>query len=177
MEKRSEGGPMEPSEEAPKGKKPVVIYIMVLFIAAFLLMAWSFASHQRSNTEALGRLQDSVGSMQEVQDLQNQVIALQKELAEAKKNAGNWEKAASESDALTQALKKQLEGMAALYALQQKYSARDFENCRRIIQEFEDSGYADCLPEFSGVTSPAERYRQLKEAVEAAEAQEGGTHS
>lgn len=84
LEKRSDGGGAEPVEKTvDKGKKPVVIYIMILFIAAFLLMAWSFASHQRSNTEALGRLQSSVTAMREVQDLQDQVIALQKELAEA----------------------------------------------------------------------------------------------
>jgi len=175
LEKRSAGGPIEPSEETPKVKKPVVIYIMILFIAAFLLMAWSFASHQRSNTEALGRLQDSVTAMQEVQDLQNQVIALQKELTEAEKNAEELEKTASEDQAHIEALEKQLEGMSKLYVLQQKYSARDFIACRRVIEEFETLGYADCLPELpsEGVTSPAERYQQLKEAVEAAEAQEG----
>ena len=60
---------MEPEEDlTPKGKKPVVVYIMVLFIAAFLLMAWSFASHQRSNTEAIGELQSSVTAMRGVQD-------------------------------------------------------------------------------------------------------------
>ena len=84
LEKRSDGGPAEPVEgNEDKRKKPVVIYIMILFIAAFLLMAWSFASHQRSNTEALGRLQSSVTVMREVQDLQDQVISLQKELADA----------------------------------------------------------------------------------------------
>ena len=74
--------PATPAGGGAGGNKSVVVYIMVLFIAAFLLMAWSFASHQRSNTEALGRLQSSVTAMREVQDLQDQVIALQKELAE-----------------------------------------------------------------------------------------------
>ena len=65
--KRSDGGPVEPEgTTAPRGKKPVVLYIMILFIAAFLLMAWSFASHQKSNTEAIGRLQSSVTAMQGV---------------------------------------------------------------------------------------------------------------
>jgi len=174
LEKRSEGGPIEPSEETPRGKKPVVVYIMVLFIAAFLLMAWSFASHQRSNTEALGKLQDSVTAMQEVQDLQDQVIALQKKLAEAEENTEALEKTALKNETYTDFLKKQLEGMSELYILQQKYSARDFEACRQVMERFEANSYADCLPELSGegVTSPAERYQQLKEAVEAALAQE-----
>ena len=46
------------------GKKPVVVYIMILFIAAFLLMALSFFMHQRSNSEVLGELQNSVTTMQ-----------------------------------------------------------------------------------------------------------------
>ena len=50
---------------------------MILFIAAFLLMALSFLMHQRSNTEALGDLQDSVTAMQEVQGYQVKVIQLQ----------------------------------------------------------------------------------------------------
>ena len=62
LEKRSGGQPSEAPEEAP-GKKPVLVYIMILFIAAFLLMALSFAAHQRRNTEALGELQNSVSAM------------------------------------------------------------------------------------------------------------------
>lgn len=93
LEKRSGGEPAgPPAENADKEKKPVVIYIMILFIAAFLLMTWSFLSHQRSNTEALGRLQSSVTAMQEVQDLQDRVIALQEELAEARKESEETQK-------------------------------------------------------------------------------------
>ena len=68
LEKRSSGGEgdMPPvQEEKPAKSKPVVVYIMILFIAAFLLMALSFLMHQRSNTEALGQLQNSVSAMQE----------------------------------------------------------------------------------------------------------------
>ena len=36
LEKRNESGPLEPEKDlTPTGKKPVVVYIMVLFIAAF----------------------------------------------------------------------------------------------------------------------------------------------
>ena len=43
-------------QETPEtGKKPVIVYILILFLAAFLLMFLSMLSHQRSNTEALGQ--------------------------------------------------------------------------------------------------------------------------
>ena len=58
FEKRSGDEAETPSsapEETPStGKKPVVIYIMILFIVAFLLMALSFLMHQRSNSEVIG---------------------------------------------------------------------------------------------------------------------------
>ena len=78
LEKRSSGEAEEtplPQEES-HSKKPVVVYIMILFIVAFLLMALSFLMHQRSNTEALGKLQSSVSAMQEVQVVQDKVIQL-----------------------------------------------------------------------------------------------------
>ena len=60
FEKRSGDEAETPSsapEETPStGKKPVVIYIMILFIVAFLLMALSFLMHQRSNSEVIGEL-------------------------------------------------------------------------------------------------------------------------
>lgn len=184
LEKRSEGGPIEPPEETPKGKKPVVIYIMVLFIAAFLLMAWSFASHQRSNTEALGKLQDSVTAMQEVQDLQDQVIALQKELAEAKESIEDLQKDSGELEGqLTQvqqdseSLAKEQDALLSLYALMQEYAARDYESCQAIIQRMEANGKPEILEGLTAsghgdITPPHTRYLELKEAVEAAKARE-----
>ena len=78
FEKRSGDEAETPSsapEETPStGKKPVVIYIMILFIVAFLLMALSFLMHQRSNSEVLGELQDSVTAMQEVQATQDALL-------------------------------------------------------------------------------------------------------
>lgn len=176
LEKRGSGDPAQPLEEgAGKGKKPVVIYIMILFIAAFLLMAWSFASHQRSNTEALGRLQSSVGAMQEVQDLQDQVIVLQKELAEAQKAMDALADEASTQKNAAELLEQQATAMRNLYILQQQYTAGDYEACRQTIALFDAQGYADLLPRLDeqGVTPPAERYRQLKEAVEAHTEEEG----
>ena len=84
FEKRADGGEVTPaSSETPEtGKKPVIIYILILFLAAFLLMFLSMLSHQRSNTEALGQLQNSVSAIQEIQTTQEQIIELQKRLDE-----------------------------------------------------------------------------------------------
>lgn len=169
LEKRSEGGPAEPLEEpAPKGKKPVVVYIMILFIAAFLLMAWSFASHQRSNTEAFGKLQSSMGAMQEVQELQDQVIALQKELAEVKEAAGAFqdanETARNQAAHLEEILMRTQEAMEWFWQLNEAYLKEDLETCRTILAKMEEpseSPLIDCLTALA-----AERYQEIKGAVE-----------
>ena len=130
LEKRSGGGSAKDLEQSvDKEKKPVVIYIMILFIAAFLLMAWSFASHQRSNTEALGRLQSSVTAMQEVQSLQDQVIALQRELAEARKESEDARKESENAQKELEDIRRELaETQSALEALEQEQSAEAVES-------------------------------------------------
>ena len=176
LEKRTNGE--EPAAPAPKeesrSKKPVVMYIMILFIAAFLLMALSFLMHQRSNTEALGKLQNSVTAMQEVQSLQDRIIELQEELSDmedtlASKEA-DLEKA--QADAKKQqdtylsdlsAAEKETAAMLELYTLQQQFSAGDYDACMQTMQFMERQGLISLLPtEDDTVTPPAQRYEQLK---------------
>lgn len=178
LEKRSDGAP-EPSSgqpETPAGKKPVVIYIMILFIAAFLLMALSFFMHQRSNTEALGELQHSVSAMQEVQVSQEKIIELQEEVADLQEKVTDLQAQAEEDAAASEellqerdTLERQSNALLALYQLQQEYAAKDYAACRTLIANLE-AGLADALPEddlSGGVVSPAQRYQELKAAVEA----------
>lgn len=175
LQKRSDGGPVEPQENT--GKKPVILYIMILFIAAFLLMAWSFASHQRSNTEAIGRLQSSVTAMQGVQ---NKMLGLQDELEEARRNIEELEREASLRDSERQAYDRQYQALANLYDLERLYRQENLEGCRKVIDRMEAEDLVVCLSDNLplseqglGITvSNRERYQQLKEAVEAREAEE-----
>ena len=175
LTKRSSGGPVEPEEDlTPKGKKPVVVYIMVLFIAAFLLMAWSFASHQRSNTEAIGQLQSSVTAMQGVQD---RVISLQEELEEARKQIDNLEREVSLREYELEASKRQHMAVSRLNTLERLYRQENLEGCRKVLDSMEEDdlvvGLNDTLTDFErelGLTvSGRDRYQQLREAVEARE--------
>ena len=177
LTKRSSGGPVEPEEDlTPKGKKPVVVYIMVLFIAAFLLMAWSFASHQRSNTEAIGQLQSSVTAMHGVQD---RVISLQEELEEARKQIDNLEREVSLREYELEASKRQHMAASRLYTLERLYRQENLESCRKVIDSMEEdnlvAGLNDTLTDSErelGLTvSSRDRYQQLREAVEAREAE------
>lgn len=169
--------PAASSADKP-GNKPVVVYIMILFIAAFLLMALSFFMHQRSNTEVLGELQHSVTAMQEVQAAQEKVIELQEEVAdlqdaldEALEENQALEDQAAETEERTEALVQQQEALLSLYSLMQEYSAKNYNACQAIIENMESEHLTEALEELSssqdGVTRPAERYQELKAAVEA----------
>ena len=162
-------------QNAPKtsAKKPVVIYIMILFIAAFLMMALSFAMHQRSNQEALGNLETSFhATIAEIQETQERILELEKEL-----DAANDQILALESDAANAATTLQnaeLENraMEALYILQQKYSAGLYQECVTIAEQMDANGLVDVLSpipvssETGGVvTAPYTIYQQLKEAA------------
>lgn len=168
MNMETQGG--TPSPQPPrKGNQPVVVYIAVLFLAAFFLMALSFATHQRTAHEDLGDLQDAATAMQEVQATQDRILQLQKELNEALKTVEDLEDTVQEQQDTLEVLQSQIEGMNLLYTLQQQYAARNFAACQDIIAQFEDRGFADCLPQPASeeVTDPIVRYQQLKGAVEA----------
>ena len=175
--KRNDGGPVEPEEDVtPTGKKPVVVYIMVLFIAAFLLMAWSFASHQRSNTEAIGELQSSVTAMRGVQD---RVVNLEKQLGAAQNKIQDLERQAQLREYELEASSRHSRALEVLYALERLYRQESLENCRSVIDMMEQEDLVSCLSDqlsdseqSLGLTvSAQERYQQLKEAVEALEAE------
>lgn len=168
LEKRSSGAPEEqPPQENSSRKKPVVVYIMILFVVAFLLMALSFVMHQQSNSKVLGELQDSVSAMQEIQATQDRLLEIEKELSDTE---DALEQAESDLDAAKQeTLEAQQvqEALLALYELQQLYSAGDLDGCMETLQRMDDEGLVELLPDDrpEGITSPADRYQQLKEAI------------
>lgn len=169
FEKRADGGEVTPaSSETPEaGKKPVIIYILILFLAAFLLMFLSMLSHQRSNAEALGQLQNSVSAIQEIQATQEQIIELQKRLDETELERDEAkEELKVISDSISD-LEKTSQALLALYNLQQEYLTGNLDGCLLTLQEISDQHLDELLPSANteGVTPPAQRYQELKEAI------------
>lgn len=172
IEKRDSDAPQPstpPSDKPSPGKKPVIVYIMILFIAAFLLMALSFLMHQRSNTEALGELQTSVSALREVQATQDKNMLLQEELGKAEATIKKLEEQAAVTSQRTADAEAQADAMLSLYCLQQEYAAGDLDGCKQILQNMEDGGKPALLPDSASadgsITSPVQRYEQLRQAV------------
>lgn len=165
--------PAPAQEQKPqREKKPVIIYIMILFIAAFLLMALSFAMHQRSNQEALGQLETSFNAtIQDMQANQELLMELQDQLADAESQLADLQEAQAETDAALAAAQSELSAMEQLYWLQQNYSNGKYEACKAIIDQMEANGSVNNLASVpyntdNGViTAPFLRFQQLKEAT------------
>ena len=164
-------------QQTPKGNMSVFVYILLLFSAALLLMCLSSLIHQRNNTEALGKLQDSVSVMQEVQNLQDKIIVLQEERRTLEDELGALEDQLEEARAFgdlseeqTEQARRQSEAMRRLYLIQAQYQEGRYRACQASIEAFEAAGLADSLPKESpgdGVISPLDCYRQLQEAAPA----------
>ena len=133
QEKQENPAPQTDSPSAPapdkpaKNNKPVVIYIMILFIAAFLLMALSFFMHQRSNTEALGELQSSVNAMQEIQISQEQIIELQEAVDDLEERNAALETELEETADLLDEARNQLQALQSLEELERLASGNGEE--------------------------------------------------
>ena len=130
-------------------------------------MFLSMLSHQRSNTEALGQLQSSVSAIQEIQATQEQIIELQKRLdeTEAERDEAKEELKVI-SDSISD-LEKTSQALLALYNLQQEYLTGNLDGCLLTLQEISDQHLDELLPSANteGVTPPAQRYQELKEAI------------
>ena len=160
LEKRSDGSDVTPELPEEKGRHPVVVYIVVLFLAAFLLMVLSLVMQHRSN-QAMGRLEDSVSALQETQRVQDENESLTAALTETQSDL-------AEAEGQLEDQGKALQALNLLYALQQQFSARNYEACEESIAAMEEGALAQYLPREAGdgVTAPAQRYQQLKDAVE-----------
>ena len=164
-----------PEPPRKNDKKPVVVYIMILFIVAFLLMALSFLMHQRSNSEALGELRNSVTAMQEVQAFQEKIIDLQEQMDDLQEEVESLQSEVDSQKANNELLlnslearEKELEALVYFYTLQQQYLTHSYEGCQTTIDTMEAAGLDDVLPDVAAaddVIPPAERYYQLKDAV------------
>lgn len=179
LQRRSEGGeevtpqqdpaPQHPPASEQEGKsgkqKPVFLYIMVLFTVAFGLMLMSFFMHQRSNEQVLGELHNNVNALEQLQDALDENLRLEGELKDAQEEIGDLQ---SQLDVDAAQDSETVQAMLLLYQLQQQYAARDLDACVKTIEQLA-KGPADHLPQedlTTSVVSPAQRYEQLKTAVE-----------
>ena len=189
LEKRG-GDISHPSQPATpprhqKGRSHILIYILILFIAAFFLMTLSFLSHQRSNEQVMGQLNTNVSSLQKMQTaleenvlLLEQVSAQEQEIdaledaldaakaaeSQSKETISALEKTSEQQKTQLETLQNTVAAMNALTKLQQLLISGDMDACRTWIASMEAAGWDTFLPDAaaSGDTSPLQIFQQIK---------------
>ena len=161
-------------EHKPHNGRPVIHYILVLFIVTFLMMTFSMLMHQRTTSEGLVQLQHSFSAMQSLQSQQETVIELQNALNEADDQRQQLEDTISSLQETQEQDELKLTAMQQLHILQQQYLAQDYDHCRATVQTMETLGLDSLLStkrEYS-VSSPSETFQTIKAELAALEAAE-----
>ena len=164
--------------ERPRSKQQsVLIYLVILFAAAFLLMALSYFMQRRTSDATIEGLRESVSAMQSIEDIQaeneslrQQVSDLESELAQAREEQALLE---AQTQALTDSQERLTRAMDLFWQIDEAYVRGRYSQCRELIARMEDSSdgapLKDALPTDSTTEndrfSPADRYQEIYDIV------------
>ena len=180
-----------PKRSSKKRKAPVYTYLIILFLAAFILLAMSYFMQQRKlegMDESLAGLKESVASMPSVQDLLEENTALREQTADLEARLAEAEEAlAASSDAVSQANETLLQTILAMdwfWQIDEAYVRGRYALCRELIANMESTEEGaplkSYLPEVSTTDtdrySPAQRYQEICDAL-GVETGDGSTFS
>ena len=165
-------------ERPPRNKQQsVLIYLVILFAAAFLLMALSYLMQRRSSDATIEDLRESVTAMQSVGDIQTQnenlrqqVTDLEEQLEEAQRELEGMQ---DTLDTLTVREEKLIQAMDLFWQIDEAYVRGRWTLCRELIGRMEDitqgSALKEYLPKESTTDnerfSPADRYQEIYDDV------------
>lgn len=166
-----------------KRQRSVVFYIGILFAAAFLLLAMSFAMERRQNAEdmddlnqSLTGLKDSVSAMQSVQNLYEEntallerVAELEEDLARAEEQRNYLADKVESQEAEKDVLQKSVQALDWFWQINEAYVRGRYTTARNLIAQLEESGLVENLPRVSitenGRFSPYDRYQEIYDAL------------
>lgn len=155
----------------------VLIYLVILFLVAFLLLFIAYFQQQRVNDEAQAdALKQSVSAVQSIQnliqdsnELRDERDALQKKVDELEDQLKTANEQASLSAATVEEQQNALAAMEYFWQIDEAYVRSRYTTCRELIAALEEAGLDTALPDWKATDtdrpSPAERYAAIKEAV------------
>lgn len=166
--------------EKPAKRNPVLLYLMILFAAAFLLLLMSFLMQHRANQEAMNHLEETSNSaveslenkLKENEELKAQVAQLEEETETLTQQA---EEQAAQAQAQQEELESVLQALTELNTLRGLYNQGRYSDARDFLAQQEmtaDNTYAIeealtlyntkyATPEQLEVYNPLEAWQQL----------------
>ena len=165
-------------ERPPRNKQQsVLIYLVILFAAAFLLMAMSYLMQRRSSDATIEDLRESVTAMQSVGDIQTQNETLRQQVADLE---AQLEEAQRELDGMRDTLntmtvreERLTQAMDLFWQIDEAYVRGRWTLCRELIGRMEDVSAGSTLKEYlpresttdNDRFSPADRYQEIYDDV------------
>lgn len=178
LEKRGEVTPEEAAAAAQNtpqanGKhKPVLLYLVILFAIAILLILYSFAMNQHSNAQTIRDLQSQVETLQQLKDVENQYNEALEENAALQQQIEDLERQAAVDSRTIQALN-------LVWQLERLYTGGENEACLQVIEELKEDGLFRALPDTAeigedgvGYESPRAAFDRIDEALNGDSAEE-----
>lgn len=158
-----------PSRRKREEKPNVMGYLVILFIAAFLLMFLSYFMQRRTDQETIDSLKVSVSSMQSVQDMiaDNLELRSENEALDVLTTSLTTENASLQAEVDHQ--NQQLIALDWLWRIQRGFGRGEYTATREMINRFEADQLFHYLPteslsDESGL-SPLEQYNSLLTAL------------
>ena len=164
-------------------QRSVVFYIVILFLAAFVLLFLSFMMERRQNAENLDNLnqsmsglKESVSAMQKVDQLYEENAALSEQVNELEDQIANLKQAQnaleeniSSLEKEKESLEKQTQALDWFWQINEAYVRGRRATARNLIEQLQQGGLESYLPKESitdnGRFSPADRYQEIYDAL------------
>ena len=161
----------QPGTEKRHKRPSVMLYLVILFAAAFLLMAWSYVIQQRANHETMSDLEESSSALenviQENEDLKAQAAELEGQLADAQDQLDVLPDIISHQEYV---LEQTCQALDYFWQVNEAYVRGRYSLCRDLMAVMEDTSNGqtplkDYLPTQSTTNndrfSPADRYQEI----------------
>lgn len=164
-------------------KRSVFTYMIILFLAAFIMLLLAYMMQQRSSVDAIDGLKDSVSAIQTAQEvyeensllreqisqLEEQIRQLEDEIKAQQNNAGQLETVIQSLQQQALDLERSSQALDWFWQINEAYVRNRYSLARELIETLQTTGLTDYLPKESitnnGRFSPYNRYQEIYEAL------------
>ena len=153
-------------------RNSVFQYIAILFMAAFVLLLYTFMMERRQSKQQIDELQQSVSTVQSLQNLydenarlKEEVNSLQLQINGLENQVADTEEGQAQLQAQLQSMEQTVTAMSWFWQLNDAYVRGRLNQCRSLIASMEEAGVAELLPRENAASqdflSPADRYAEI----------------
>lgn len=156
--------PVTPAQK--KTRPQLVSYLVILFLAAFLLLAMSyFMQQRRSDQQVIDGLQQSMSAMKTTQNAIERNRVLMEENEALKQELSVLEKQAETAASQQAEQEMTILALDYLWRIEREYFQGRYTSARNLIRSFEQAGLEEYLPaepvSDPDYRTPAEQYKSI----------------